>query len=96
MNIDIESRDCSICGGPIMFTYVHPDNDFYIENGKIERDRNNDIYSATHPYVEFRCVNDITHDIEHKTIADDPEDDSLMDWMIKVENIFFKDVLPYL
>jgi len=92
MNKDIKSKDCPICGGPIMFEYIHPTNDFYIEDGKIERDGNLELFNRS--YVRFRCINDLTHDLESKTIVNDPDDNSLTEWMQKVEEIFYKDVLP--
>jgi len=59
----IEQRDCPICGGPIMFSYVRPALDFYFsENGKIERDNNKDLWEGT-AHLEFYCSNDRTHEL---------------------------------
>ena len=92
----IRQMDCPICGGPIMLEYIRPDLYFYIENGKIERDDNNDMWEGKNPYLRFRCSNDSEHDIESKTIIDDPEDTSLFDWMQEVQNEFYDSICPEL
>ena len=59
-----ESRDCPVCGSPIMFKYVRPDFDFYIsKDGTIKRDTNNDLWEGKDPYLIFHCTSDMLHDL---------------------------------
>ncbi len=89
-----EPRDCPVCGGPIMIEYIKPDMFFNIENGKLVRDTNHDLWDGTDPYLRFVCTNDSEHDMEAKTIMDDPEDRSLMEWMEKIEEEFYEKIFP--
>ena len=88
----IESKDCPICGGQIMFEYVRPDFFFYIEEGKIKRDTNHDLWEGTDPYLRFRCTNDITHELELDPKSGLP-DMILKGWMEEVEEKFFREKL---
>ena len=83
----IESRDCPICGGEIMFEYIRPDFTFYINEGKIERDRNNDLWEGKDPYLKFRCVNDKLHDIETQ---EGRPIDSFSNWTEDVTKEFYE------
>ena len=67
----IKSRDCPVCGGPIMFSYVRPDFDFDIEDGKIVRDTNKDLWHGKDPYLDFYCTNDRTHDLNQPSLVDE-------------------------
>lgn len=86
----IEQKDCPVCGGAIVIVYVRPDLTYYIENGKIVRDTNNDLWDGTEPFLRFQCSNDALHDMEAKTIFDDPKDTSLRDWMEMVQKEFYE------
>jgi len=46
-----------------MFSYITPELNFYVEDGEIVRDTNNDLWEGKDPYLKFRCTNDITHDL---------------------------------
>ena len=85
----IRSRDCPICGGEIMFTYVRPDFTFYINEGEIERDSNNDLLEGKDPYLKFRCVNDDLHDIN--TPQEGRLPDSMQDWIEEVTKKFYEE-----
>ena len=90
-----KARDCPVCGGPIMLEYIRPNMYFYFnEDGKLKRDTNHDLWEGTIPYLKFVCTNDSEHDMEEKTILDDPDDNSLATWMNGVEKEFFKNILP--
>ena len=83
----IESRDCPICGGEVMFIYVRPDFTFYINEGKIERDTNNDLWEGKDPYIRFRCVNDELHAID---IQEGRPIDSFSNWKEDVTKEFYE------
>lgn len=86
-----KSRDCPICGGQIMFTYVRPDFEFYIEGGKIKRDTNTDLWHGKNPYLEFHCTNDRTHDLNQPALVD-PSLFEQQEWEEDVENEFYATV----
>lgn len=89
----IKSRDCPVCGGPIMFSYVRPDFEFYIENGKIVRDKNEDLWFEKDPYLGFHCSNDRNHDLEQPQLTD-PKSDSQLDWQQTIREEFYAKIYP--
>lgn len=57
----MQMKVCKICGGAIVCTYQREDLYFYIEDGKVKRDTNPDLW-AGYPFV-FHCSNDREHPI---------------------------------
>lgn len=84
----IEQKDCPICGGPVSLEYVRPDFFYDIEDGKIVRDTNHDLWDGTKPFLRFRCSNDMTHNLEIVEETGMPNTD-LTDWMQRVEKEFY-------
>jgi len=92
----IKPRDCPVCGGPIMFTYVRPDFIFYIdEDGEINRDSNQDLWHGKDPFLKFHCGNDMTHNLEEIQLMD-PTTSSQSDWEEAVEEEFYQKIFPEL
>lgn len=89
----IKPRDCPVCGGPIMFTYVRPSFEFYIEDGEIVRDTNKDLWDGKDPYLEFRCINDLTHDLEKIQLID-PSSTAQAEWEETVREEFYQKIFP--
>jgi len=84
----IESRDCPICCGAIMLCYIRPDFEYYIQEGKIERDTNNDLWEGSDPYLDFHCSNDRLHDIN--TPQEGRPADSMQAWIEDVTKEFYE------
>jgi len=57
----IKERQCPICGSPISFQVVTLDRNFYILNGEIEEDTNNQAWEFEG--LVFHCSNDMEHDL---------------------------------
>jgi hypothetical protein len=89
----IKSRDCPVCGGPIMFSYERPNLDFYIEDGKIVRDTNRDLWYGKDPYLAFYCTNDITHNLEGPMLVDSSSS-AQSDWETAIEEEFYEKIFP--
>jgi len=91
----IHQRDCPICGGQVMFSYVRPDYDFYInEDGSIERDSNKDLFEGQ-PHLEFYCENDRTHDLNAAPSITEYRHSQQI-WEEKVTEEFYKNIFPHL
>jgi hypothetical protein len=86
-----EPRDCPVCGGPIMITYIRPDFDFYIEDGKIQRDTNGDLWYGKDPYLEFYCTNDKTHDLE-QDLSIVEHRNAQQEWQEDVQKEFYEKI----
>jgi len=85
----IEQRDCPVCGGQIMIKYITPTYNYYItEDGKIERDTNNDLWEGKDPYLSFCCSNDELHDININ--QEGRPSDSMQKWKDLVEKEFYE------
>lgn len=89
----IESRNCPVCGGPVMITYIRPSFDFYIEDGKIERDTNKDLWHGKDPYLDFHCTNDRTHNL-HIGPSIVESMNAQIDWEEKVTEYFYEKIWP--
>jgi len=88
-----KSRDCPVCSGPIMFSYVRPDFDFDIEDGKIVRDTNKDLWDGKDPYLHFYCTHDKTHDLAHPTLLD-ASHLSQSNWEQEIITEFYEKIFP--
>ncbi len=76
----MEQKFCKECGAEISVHYITTEKIYRItEDGKFERDDNNDAFSpgGGFPYVEFKCSEDLEHDIG--------EDIEFGQWMDAVE-----------
>lgn len=89
----IKSRDCPICGGPIMFSYVRPEFEFNIEDGKIVRDSNQDLWNGKDPYLDFHCSNDGTHDLEGPLLVD-ASHLAQTEWEESISEEFYEKIFP--
>lgn len=80
---------CQECGGEVWFTYERPSATFSIEDGKIVRMDNNDVFQSQG--LIFHCCNDVEHEIQppypsrlHRVFSD---------WCSSVENYFYDNSL---
>lgn len=89
----IKPRDCPVCGGPIMFRYVRPNFDFDIEDGKIVRDKNKDLWDGTEPHLDFHCTNDRTHELNQPSLVDESFN-SQAEWEETIEEEFYEKIFP--
>ena len=90
----IENKCCPICGADIAFSYVRPDYDFDIIDGKIERDTNKQLWDGD-LHFEFYCGFDRVHDIDTGYSCFEDERDFHM-WTEVVEKEFYEKIFPEL
>ena len=88
----IKPRDCPICGGSIVFSYVRPDYDFYFDGEEIKRDTNKDLWDGKDPYLNFYCSNDRTHSIEWN--EDQKKMVEYTQWTEDIEREFYEKIFP--
>lgn len=85
----IEKRYCPECNGEILFTYVHPNQSYKIENGEFIRNDGWAGIMSDNPYFDFYCSNDRTHDISNSSIIDSKNIDR---WMEEIEDEFYRTI----
>ena len=85
----IEKRYCPQCSHEIVFTYVHPNQSYRIEDGKFKRDDAWQGIMSDNPYFDFYCSNDRTHNIETPSIVDSKD---IEEWMEEIEDEFHRTI----
>ncbi len=86
----ITDKNCPVCGGFIAFSYVRPNYDFYILDGKIEQDTNKELWDGTDSHLDFYCSNDRTH------MSDDLLNAKFTMWIEQIKKEFYEKIFPHL
>lgn len=90
-----KNRDCPVCGSPIMFSYIKPQQNFDIINGEIVQDKNTELWTCKDPYLEFQCTLDITHDLHTTSIVEENIHAQLY-WEEAITEEFYEKIFPHL
>ena len=78
--MNIEQMKCPVCNNNIVFEFITPVKEFYIDNGEIKRDYSNIGLNENEPHLYFHCEIDKDHNIDNI--------DKIEEWIDKVENEF--------